>query len=108
MRHLIAGPCSIESGEQAVRTAEFVTQCGATAFRAMLFKPRSSPEAFQGLGAGGIEILRELSRILPLAIEVMDREQIDAVRDYASFFQVGARNCQNYSLLKLLGREGKP
>lgn len=108
MRHFIAGPCSIESEEQALETAEFVRRNGATAYRAMLFKPRSNPDSFQGLGSRGLPIIEKLSAILPLVIEVMDTQQIELVRDYASFFQVGARNCQNFSLLKELAKEKKP
>jgi len=105
--YLIAGPCSIEN-EKAIEIAKFVKQNGGTHFRGMLFKPRSSPESFQGLGEEGLEILEKCRKILPVVTEVMDKEQIEIVRDVCDIYQVGARNCQNFSLLKELGKEDKP
>jgi 3-deoxy-7-phosphoheptulonate synthase len=107
---IIAGPCSVESESQARATAEAVKRAGATAFRAGAFKPRTSPYAFQGLGLEGLEILERIRRDTGLAVvtEAMDDETIDRVAAVADLVQIGARNVQNYSLLKRAGRCGKP
>lgn len=107
---MMAGPCSVESEEQMEATAAHVAAQGATFLRGGAFKPRSSPYAFQGLGLRGLEILRAAAdrHELRVVTEVMEGAQIDVVEPFADVFQVGARNMQNYSLLKELGRAGKP
>lgn len=105
-----AGPCSVESEEQIRRTAEAVRSAGATLLRGGAFKPRSSPYSFQGLGEKGLEMLRAAAdeQGMLVVTEVMDPSQIDLVTAYADILQVGARNMQNYVLLKELGGAGKP
>ena len=107
---VVAGPCSVESEEQIRRTAEAVRKAGATALRAGAFKPRTSPYAFQGLGSAGLEILGRVKREhgLLLVTEAMDDERLDEVAEVADIVQIGARNMQNFSLLKRAGRAGKP
>ncbi len=107
---IAAGPCSVESREQISAAARAVRDAGATALRGGAFKPRSSPYSFQGLGLPGIEMLAEAARAQGLALvtEVMSEEQIAPVAACADLLQVGARNMQNYELLKALGRCGKP
>jgi 3-deoxy-7-phosphoheptulonate synthase len=105
-----AGPCSVESRGQIREAAAAVRAAGASALRGGAFKPRSSPYSFQGLGAAGLEMLAEAAREngLALVTEVMSVEQIPAVAACADLLQVGARNMQNYELLKALGRCEKP
>ncbi|MFN2431476.1 MAG: 3-deoxy-7-phosphoheptulonate synthase [Gemmatimonadota bacterium] len=105
-----AGPCSVESREQIGAAARAVKAAGASALRGGAFKPRSSPYSFQGLGLPGLEMLAEAAREngLALVTEVMSEEQIAPVAALADVLQVGARNMQNYELLKALGRSGKP
>jgi 3-deoxy-7-phosphoheptulonate synthase len=105
-----AGPCSVESREQIAAAAGAVRAAGATALRGGAFKPRSSHYSFQGLGLAGLEMLAEAARAngLALVTEVMSEEQIAPVAACADLLQVGARNMQNYELLKALGRCGKP
>jgi 3-deoxy-7-phosphoheptulonate synthase len=107
---LMAGPCSVESREQIFRSAEQVAEAGARIIRGGAFKPRSSPYSFQGLGEEGLKLLREAAdRNGLLAVsEVMDQTQIPLVAAYADILQVGARNMQNYTLLKELGGIRKP
>ncbi|MGI8546324.1 MAG: 3-deoxy-7-phosphoheptulonate synthase [Gemmatimonadaceae bacterium] len=107
---VIAGPCSVESEEQIVRAAEMVKAAGATALRGGAFKPRSSPYSFQGLGVKGLQLLALARREtgLPIVTEAMDDEGARLVAEYADCIQIGARNMQNYSLLKTVGRLGKP
>ena len=107
---IIAGPCSVESEEQIIEAAIAVRSAGATALRGGAFKPRSSPYAFQGLGKRGLQLLA-LARQetgLPIVTEAMDDEGAHLVAEIADCIQIGARNMQNYSLLKTLGRIGKP
>ena len=106
----MAGPCSVESREQIERSAEAVARAGATVLRGGAFKPRSSPYAFQGLGEDGLEMLRAAADRNGLAVvsEVMDQTQIALVAQYADILQVGARNMQNFNLLRELGRQRKP
>ena len=107
---IIAGPCSVESEEQIVEAARAARDAGATALRGGAFKPRSSPYAFQGLGEKGLELLA-IARSetgLPIVTEAMDDEGAHLVAEYADCIQIGARNMQNYSLLKTVGRIGKP
>jgi 3-deoxy-7-phosphoheptulonate synthase len=105
-----AGPCSVESEDQIRRTAAAVRAAGARLLRGGAFKPRSNPYSFQGLGERGLELLRRAADEsgLPLVTEVMDASQIGLVAGYADLLQVGARNMQNYVLLRELGRTGKP
>jgi 3-deoxy-7-phosphoheptulonate synthase len=107
---IIAGPCSVESERQIVSAAIQVAAAGATALRGGAFKPRSSPYSFQGLGKRGLELLRLAQREtgLPIVTEALDEEGAHIVAEYAECIQVGARNMQNYSLLRAVGRIGKP
>ena len=106
---VIAGPCSIESEEQVCLIATAVKAAGATLLRGGAFKPRTSPYAFQGLRAHGLELLLEAKRLtgLPVVTEIMDLSQLDLFTD-VDVIQVGARNMQNFELLKQLGHTGKP
>jgi 3-deoxy-7-phosphoheptulonate synthase len=107
---IIAGPCSVENEEQIIEAARLAKDAGAAALRGGAFKPRSSPYAFQGLGQKGLELLA-LARAetgLPIVTEAMDDEGAHLVAEYADCIQIGARNMQNYSLLKTVGRIGKP
>jgi 3-deoxy-7-phosphoheptulonate synthase len=107
---VMAGPCSVESERQILDAARAVREAGATVLRAGAFKPRSSPYSFQGLGHAGLDLLaraREETGLL-IVTEVMDSEDMDAVARTADIIQIGARNMQNYSLLKRAGRSGKP
>ncbi|MCA0376608.1 MAG: 3-deoxy-7-phosphoheptulonate synthase [Gemmatimonadetes bacterium] len=107
---VIAGPCSVETEEQILLAARQVREAGAVALRGGAFKPRSSPYAFQGLGKQGLELLALARRETGLAIvtEAMDERGADLVAEYAECIQIGARNMQNYSLLRHVGRLGKP
>src|SRR5271170_4826592 len=107
---VIAGPCSIESREQAFAVAEQIARAGAQFFRGGAYKPRTSPYAFQGMGEDGLKILAEIRDTFGLRIvtEALDNESLDLVEDYADVIQIGARNMQNFSLLKRAGRARKP
>jgi 3-deoxy-7-phosphoheptulonate synthase len=107
---IIAGPCSVESEEQILSAAHAVRNAGATALRGGAFKPRSSPYAFQGLGVEGLKLLAKARQETGLAIvtEAMDEHGADLVAEYADCIQIGARNMQNYSLLRHVGKIGKP
>jgi 3-deoxy-7-phosphoheptulonate synthase len=107
---VIAGPCSVESEAQILAAARAVRDAGAVALRGGAFKPRSSPYAFQGLGQKGLELLALAREETGLAIvtEAMDDEGAHLVAEYADCIQIGARNMQNYSLLRSVGRIGKP
>jgi 3-deoxy-7-phosphoheptulonate synthase len=102
---IIAGPCSVESRSQFLEVAQAVREAGAHALRGGVFKPRTSPYVFQGLGEEGFEILAEARRQtgLPIVAEVMGQNQIEEMLKYVDVFQVGARNMQNYNLLRDLG-----
>jgi 3-deoxy-7-phosphoheptulonate synthase len=107
---VMAGPCSVESAGQILEAAYAVRDAGATMLRGGAFKPRSSPYSFQGLGLKGLELLaraREETGLL-IVTEAMDADGLDAVADVADLIQIGARNMQNYSLLKRAGRGRKP
>lgn len=107
---VMAGPCSVESRTQILEAAHAVREAGATMLRGGAFKPRSSPYSFQGLGRKGLELLaraREETGLL-IVTEAMDPEGLDAVAETADLIQIGARNMQNYSLLKRAGRARKP
>ena len=107
---VMAGPCSIESREQIETAAEVVAAAGAKVIRGGAFKPRSSPYSFQGLGEEGLRLLREAAdaRGLLTVSEVMDSGQIPLVSQYSDILQVGARNMQNFNLLRDLGKQRKP
>lgn len=107
---VIAGPCSVESEHQIVTAARAVKAAGATALRGGAFKPRSSPYSFQGLGRRGLELLAAARREtgLPIVTEALDEEGAHMVAEFADCIQVGARNMQNYSLLRAVGKMKKP
>ncbi len=107
---IIAGPCAVESEEQALTIASFVKKHGAHVFRGGAFKPRTSPYSFQGLGEKGLKILEKVRRETGLLIvtEATDNENLTAVEKYADIIQIGARNMQNYSLLRLAGQVSRP
>ena len=107
---VIAGPCSVESREQLLETAEGVKRAGATMLRGGAYKPRTSPYEFQGLGIEALKILREARERtgLPVVTEVMSTEDVDLICEYADMLQVGARNMQNFALLRRLATVKKP
>jgi 3-deoxy-7-phosphoheptulonate synthase len=107
---VIAGPCSVESEQQIVAAARAVKAAGATALRGGAFKPRSSPYSFQGLGKRGLELLEIARREtgLPIVTEALDEEGAHLVAEHADCIQIGARNMQNYSLLRAVGKLKKP
>jgi len=107
---IIAGPCAIESRDQAFKVAERVVRAGAQFFRGGAYKPRTSPYSFQGMGEEGLQIMAEIRDRFGLLIvtEAVDYESLDLVDKYADVIQIGARNMQNFSLLKRAGRAHKP
>jgi len=107
---IIAGPCALENHDQVFTTAEAVAATGARFFRGGAFKPRTSPYAFQGLGEDGLKMLAEVRERFGLNIvtEAMDEHGVDAVEKYGDCIQIGARNMQNFSLLRYAGRTRKP
>jgi len=107
---VIGGPCSVESEEQILAAARAVKAAGGTALRGGAFKPRSSPYSFQGMGKKGLQLLARAGKEtgLPIVTEAMDAEGADLVAEVADCIQIGARNMQNYSLLKTVGRLKKP
>lgn len=107
---LIAGPCSVESEKQTIETAIKVKEAGANMLRGGAFKPRSSPYAFQGLGLEGLKILEKAKKEtgLPIVSEVLDPRDTSWVSEYVDILQIGARNMQNFSLLREVGRVQKP
>jgi 3-deoxy-7-phosphoheptulonate synthase len=107
---VVAGPCAVESLEQTVTVARAIKAAGAHLLRGGAFKPRTSPYSFQGLGKKGLEILAEARREtgLPVVTEAVDMEALDLVEEYADAIQIGARNMQNFSLLRRAGRAKKP
>src|ERR1700689_3138146 len=107
---IVAGPCAIESREQAFAVAERVHCAGAQFFRGGAYKPRTSPYSFQGLGEEGLRIMAEIRQQYGMKIitEAIDNESLDLVEEYADVIQIGARNMQNFSLLKRAGRSKKP
>ena len=102
---IIAGPCSVESREQLLETAQAVREAGAHALRGGAFKPRTSPYSFQGMGEAGLAILAEARELtgLPIVTEVMSPKQVSLIASYADVLQVGARNMQNFPLLNAVG-----
>jgi 3-deoxy-7-phosphoheptulonate synthase len=107
---LMSGPCSVESREQILTIAGIVKKLGASILRGGAFKPRTSPYTFQGLGVEGLKLLAEAREVtgLPVITELMDTKDAEAVDRYADIIQIGARNMQNFSLLKEAGRCQKP
>jgi 3-deoxy-7-phosphoheptulonate synthase len=107
---VMAGPCSVESREQVTATALAVKRAGAVILRGGAYKPRTSPYDFQGLGVEGLMLLREAGDAvgMPVVTEIMSEEDVDVVCEHADMLQVGARNMQNFALLKKLARSGKP
>jgi len=107
---VIAGPCAVESEKQALATARAVKEAGATIFRGGAFKPRTSPYAFQGLGLEGLKILARVREEtgLPVVTEAVDQESLGMIEEYADMIQIGTRNMQNFSLLRMAGKARKP
>ncbi|MGB8543390.1 MAG: 3-deoxy-7-phosphoheptulonate synthase [Candidatus Acidiferrales bacterium] len=107
---MVAGPCAVETREQTLKIAGFVSASGARLFRGGAYKPRTSPYSFQGLGEPGLKILAQVREEYGLGIvtEAIDNESLDLVEKYADVIQIGARNMQNFSLLKRAGRSQKP
>ncbi|MCT4544902.1 MAG: 3-deoxy-7-phosphoheptulonate synthase [Vallitalea sp.] len=107
---IIAGPCSVETPEQMIEIARDVKEAGATLLRGGAYKPRSSPYSFQGLGEEGLKLLKKAKEEtgLPIVTEAICLDTIDIVAKYSDVIQIGARNMQNFSLLKKAGRIGKP
>jgi len=106
----IAGPCTVESREQLLDTAQVVRDAGAQLLRGGAYKPRTSPYSFQGLGDAGLRLLAEAKQEtgLPVTTELMDVRDLDAILEVADVIQIGARNMQNYTLLTEVGRSGRP
>ncbi len=107
---VIAGPCAVESRDQMFQAAEAVRESGAVMLRGGAFKPRTSPYSFQGLGEEGLKILKEAGETfgLPVVTEIVGTEYADMMKEYVDVFQIGARNMQNFELLKTVGKLGKP
>ena len=107
---VMAGPCAVESREQLLETAKGVQQHGACILRGGAFKPRTSPYDFSGLEEEGLRLLREASQAtgLPIITELLRERDMDQVEEYADIIQIGARNIQNFSLLRLVGKSNKP
>jgi 3-deoxy-7-phosphoheptulonate synthase len=107
---VIAGPCSVESREQLLEVAQAVREAGANALRGGVFKPRTSPYVFQGLGEEGLEYLAEARELtgMPVVVEVMAVSQVQLMSKYVDVFQIGARNMQNYNLLRAVGETRTP
>jgi len=107
---LIAGPCSIESKEQFTKTWDYVTSRGANMVRGGIYKMRTQPDSFQGLGQEALDYVQELraEKSAPFVSEITDTRQVDQLYPYIDCFQVGSRNMYNYELLKELGRQDKP
>ncbi len=107
---VMAGPCSVESEEQLMNTAVAVKAAGATILRGGAFKPRTSPYSFQGMEEDGLKLLRNVSNEtgMPIVTEVMNPREVDLVHEYTDIMQIGARNVQNFSLLKEVGKHEKP
>lgn len=107
---VMAGPCAVESREQAMVIADYVARAGAKILRGGAFKPRTSPYAFQGMGEEGLKILREAAdkNNMLVVTEVMDKDQIPMVCEYSDILQIGARNMQNFTFMRALGKTQKP
>lgn len=107
---MIAGPCAVESREQVIETALALKEVGVDVLRGGVFKPRTSPYTFQGLGLKGLEYLKEAGEKIntPIITELMDEKNLEAVVEYSDIIQIGSRNMYNYSLLKEVGGINKP
>ncbi len=107
---IIAGPCSVESEEQLMEVAHAIKESGASMLRGGAYKPRSSPYTFQGMGEEGLKLLAQAREAtgLPIVTEILDVKHLDSVVEYADVLQIGARNSQNYALLKEVGKSKKP
>jgi 3-deoxy-7-phosphoheptulonate synthase len=107
---MMAGPCAVESEEQALTIAKFLKKCGVKIYRGGAYKPRTSPYSFQGMGIKGLKILDKVRKETGLLVvtEATDSENLEEVVQYADIVQIGARNMQNYSLLRLAGHQSKP
>lgn len=107
---VIAGPCAIESEKQIIESAKAAKKAGAKLLRGGAFKPRTSPYSFQGMGEQGLRLLAKARKItgLPIVTEVMDTSEVPLVTDYADILQIGARNMQNFNLLRAVGKVNKP
>ena len=107
---IIAGPCSVESNEMILSTAQYVKSKGAAMLRGGAFKPRTSPYSFQGLKEEGLNMLKAASQNanIPVVSEVMDPRDVEIIYNYVDMFQIGSRNMQNFSLLKEVGKTDKP
>lgn len=106
---IIAGPCSVENEQQVMEIAREIKKSGASMLRGGAFKPRTSPYTFQGLGEEGLKILAKAREEtgLPIVTEIMDPDDLDVIEEYADVLQIGARNSQNYALLKKVGKSSK-
>ncbi len=106
---IIAGPCSVENEEQIMTIATSIRESGASMLRGGAFKPRTSPYSFQGLGKEGLELLKKAKEVtgLPIVTEIVSPDDLELVEEYADVLQIGARNSQNYALLKYVGRSNK-
>jgi len=107
---IIAGPCSVEDEDQIIETAVAVKKAGASILRGGAYKPRTSPYTFQGLGEDGLKLLAKARQVtqLPIVTEILDTEDLHLVAEYSDMLQIGARNAQNYALLRRVGRCNKP
>ena len=107
---VMAGPCAIESYEQLLETAKFVKSKGANILRGGAYKPRTSPNSFQGLKEEGLEILKAVKKEtgMPVITELMDARELDKLYEVADIIQIGSRNMQNFSLLTEVGKQDKP
>ena len=107
---IMAGPCAIESYEQLLETAKFVKSKGANMLRGGAYKPRTSPDSFQGLKEEGLEILKAVKKEtgLPVITELMDARELDKISEVADIIQIGSRNMQNFTLLTEIGKQDKP
>ena len=107
---VVAGPCAVESREQLLEAAVGVKEAGASIIRGGAFKPRTSPYSFQGMEEEGLKILKEASEMtgLPVVTEIIDERSTDLAKEYVDILQIGARNMQNFQLLKIVGQTGKP
>ena len=107
---IMAGPCAIESYEQLLQTAKFVKSKGANMLRGGAYKPRTSPDSFQGLKEEGLEILKAVKKEtgLPVITELMDARELDKISEVADIIQIGSRNMQNFTLLTEVGKQDKP
>ena len=107
---VIAGPCAIENMEMALETAKTVEKFGASVFRSSLFKPRTSPYNYQGIGSKGVDILKAIKSETNLLLEseILSTEHLNIMTDYIDIVRIGSRNMNNYELLKEAGRSNKP